>query len=98
VIRLDTLQPIGLTAPVRGPWHSFTLPPVNPHQLLAIQALYGMRDELPRVRRQFAGFSEQRMREPYGSTGHTPRELLAMYERRDAEIAAAIAWVRGLKT
>jgi hypothetical protein len=59
-----------------------------------LQALgYARGDDLPRVRRAFAGLSEDDMQKPYGASGHSRRTILEGYERHDQEIQDAIDWV-----
>ena len=64
---------------------------------LAIKALEYLRsDDLPRVKRAFAGLSRVEMAEQYGDSGMSRAELLASYETIDAAITETIEWVRQL--
>jgi hypothetical protein len=65
---------------------------------LTIRALKNMRsDDAGRARRAFANYSPAAMHQEYGESGQTPAEILSAYEKHDAEITAAIAWVGGLE-
>lgn len=48
-------------------------------------------DDAARARRAFQG---QDMNEPWGQSGRTRAEVLAGYEKHEAEVEAALAWVR----
>lgn len=61
---------------------------------VALRALENYRgDDLYRARRAFTGLSSEDMGKQYGQSGRTRLEILTEYERHDADVAAAIAWV-----
>jgi len=65
------------------------------HKKLAIRALMNMRgDDTARARAAFRFLTPAQMKEQHGQSGMTRAELLALYEKSDAEIDAAIDWVR----
>lgn len=51
-------------------------------------------DDLARARRAFEGLSPEEMQEPWGASGRTRADVLADYEKHEAEVEAALAWVR----
>jgi hypothetical protein len=59
---------------------------------VALRALENyLGDNLYRARRAFSGSN---LDEEYGESGKTKRQILAEYEQHEAEVKAAIAWVR----
>lgn len=67
---------------------------MNEHQALIIRALEGLKgDDTYRAKMAFRGLTPEQMRQQYGESGRTREEIVADYERRDAEVDAAIAWV-----
>lgn len=68
---------------------------MNAHQKIAIRALEQCKgDDTARARHAFSRFTPEEMNEQHGEIGKTRAEILAEYERADAEIDAAISWVR----
>jgi hypothetical protein len=64
---------------------------------MAIQALERMRgDDLYRARAAFSRKSPAEMNREYGMSGQTCAQILAGYEKRDAEVTAAIKWIEGV--
>jgi hypothetical protein len=72
------------------------VPPPPPHVELIVQALTMIKgDDAARYRKQFASFTEAGMQQPYGESGMTRQEWLDRAIAREAEIDAAINWVKG---
>jgi hypothetical protein len=68
------------------------------HRQLAIDALIQLKsDNTERVRIEFRGLSAEDMAKEYCHMGKTRAEFLAECERYDAEIDAAIAWVKAVR-
>jgi hypothetical protein len=71
---------------------------MNGHKELAIRALENMRgDDAARARSEFRGLTTKQMQEQYGQSGKTRAQVLAKYEGHDAEVQAAIDWVKAQK-
>ena len=62
------------------------------HKQLAIQALGVLRSDADVLVLMFSKYTAEQMQETYPS-GKTCAEILAEYKAKDAEIAAAIAWL-----
>jgi hypothetical protein len=73
-------------------------PPMNHHQIIAIVALTQMKgDDLARSRSAFRSLDEREMNQPLAYLGgKTPAQIIAKAESREAEIDAAIAWLKSL--
>jgi len=68
---------------------------MNARKELAIQALQNMKGhDTYRARSAFRGMNADPMKEQHGMSGKTRAQILAEYEVHDAQIEAAIAWVR----
>lgn len=68
---------------------------MNTHQLRAIKALERLiSDDTYRARMAFAGLTPEEMQKEHGRSGQTRAEILAGYEKRDAEILETIEWVK----
>jgi len=68
---------------------------MNQHQILAVRALESARgDDSARARAAFRGYSTEQMKQQHGQSGKTRSEILQQYEDSDAEVNAAIAWVK----
>lgn len=68
---------------------------MNQHQELAIRALSSMMgNDTAKVRAAFRNRTPDQMQEPYGQNGETCAQVLAGYEAREAEVQAAIDWVK----
>lgn len=68
---------------------------MNEHKQLAIRALEQMRgDDLARARLSFRGMTPEQMKQPFGQSGKSHAEILSEYERYEAQINAAIHWVK----
>lgn len=64
---------------------------------LAIRALESMQsDDLYRARAAFKNYTPEQMQEQHGQSGKTRAEILSVYEKANAEIDAAIAWVKSI--
>lgn len=67
---------------------------MNPKER-AIHALGCQRgDNLYRARAAFNRMTPEEMQKQHGQSGKTRAQILAEYEQFDAEIDAAIAWIR----
>lgn len=73
---------------------------MNEHQKLAIKALESVREneyhlrELHRLRDWFKNLTPEQKDQEYGKSGMTRQEILDLYEALDAQISAAIEWVK----
>lgn len=68
------------------------------HKALALRALHNMLgDDLIRARNAFRGMSVEQMQQQHGMSGKTRSEILEVYEKHDAEVKAAIAWLECVK-
>lgn len=68
---------------------------MNKHQELAIRALRNMLgDNTARAKAAFRNRTPEQMQEQYGQSGRTCAQILADYEAHDAEVQAAIDWVK----
>ena len=68
---------------------------MNEHKALTIRVLEQARgDDLYRARAAFRNCTPAQLDELYGQSAKTRAEILADYEARDANITAAIAWVK----
>lgn len=60
-----------------------------------LQALRNYRgDDLVRVRNAFRGMTPLQMAHPHGESGMTRQEVLDTYVRHEADVDAAMEWVR----
>lgn len=60
-----------------------------------VKALEGMRnDNLYRAKHAFRYYTHDQMNRPYGEGRDTPAQILAQYEAHEAQVNAAIAWVK----
>lgn len=68
---------------------------MNKHQRLAIDALNNMRSgTAAKLMHEFRNYSDERMQHEYSDSGKTCAELLAEWKKDDADIDAAIMWVK----
>jgi hypothetical protein len=67
------------------------------HKALAIRALENLRgDDTARAERAFRGMTPEQMQAEHGQSGRTRAAILAEYRAHDAEVDAALAWLRTL--
>lgn len=72
---------------------------MNKHQELAIRALVNlMGDNTARARADFRNCTPEQMLEQYGQSCQTRAQILADYEAHDAEVQAAIDWVKAQRS
>lgn len=63
-----------------------------------IKALENYRgDNLYRAKAAFKNYTEERLNSEYGESGKTPNEILAGYEKHEANIDAALTWIKEIK-
>lgn len=68
---------------------------MNQHKALAIRALERMKsDDTARARAAFRNFTPEQMNQQYGESEKTPAQIIASYESDDAQVDAAINWVK----
>ena len=68
---------------------------MNQHKALAICALEKMKsDDTARARATFRNLTSEQMNQQYGESGKTPAEIIASYVSEDAQVEAAINWVK----
>ena len=68
---------------------------MNKHQKLTIQLLSNqIGDNTARARAAFRNCTTKQMQELYGQSEQTRAQILNGYEKRDAEIQAAIDWIK----
>lgn len=58
----------------------------------ALQQFKG--DDAARARAAFSRCTPEQMQEQHGQSGRTRAEILQGYEKHEAEVEAALAWVR----
>lgn len=65
---------------------------------VTLRALQNYRgDNLYRCRSMFRGLTAEQMQLEHGQSGKTRAAILAEYEQHDAEVSAALEWVKALK-